>query len=42
MRFLPGVPFAHNESAMASQKRVQRLIPSPVQIERYSIAGFGA
>jgi peptide/nickel transport system substrate-binding protein len=42
MNFLPGVPFAHNRSAMAAQKRVKNLIPSPVQIERYSIVSLGS
>ena len=41
MKFLPGVPFAHNKSAMAAQRRVKNLVPSPVQIERYSIVSLG-
>jgi peptide/nickel transport system substrate-binding protein len=41
MKFLPGVPFAHNKSAMAAQRRVKNLLPSPVQIERYSLVSLG-
>ena len=41
MQFLPGVPFAHNKSAMAAQRRVKNLLPSPVQIERYSLVSLG-
>jgi peptide/nickel transport system substrate-binding protein len=41
MKFLPGVPFAHNRSAMAAQRRVKNLLPSPVQIERYSLVSLG-
>ncbi len=41
MKFLPGVPFAHNQSAMAAQRRVKNLLPSPVQIERYSLVSLG-
>jgi peptide/nickel transport system substrate-binding protein len=41
MKFLPGVPFAHNKSAMAAQRTVHNLLPSPVQIERYSLVSRG-
>jgi peptide/nickel transport system substrate-binding protein len=41
MKFLPGVPFAHNKSAMAALRTVHNLLPSPVQVERYSLVSRG-
>ncbi|PYR87494.1 MAG: hypothetical protein DMF84_31570 [Acidobacteria bacterium] len=41
MKFLPGVPVAHNRSAMAAQKNVHGLVPSPVQSEQYRLVSVG-
>jgi peptide/nickel transport system substrate-binding protein len=41
MKFLPGVPVAHNRSAMAARKNVHGLVPSPVQSEQYRLVSVG-
>ena len=36
MDFLPGVPYAHSEPALAFQANVKGYTPSPVTLEQFS------
>ena len=36
MDFLPGVPYAHTEPALAFQADVKGYVPSPVSLEQFS------
>jgi hypothetical protein len=41
MKYLPGVPYAHATPALGAEKRVTRLIATPVGGVWFQNAGFG-
>ncbi|MFL6012222.1 MAG: ABC transporter substrate-binding protein [Gaiellaceae bacterium] len=41
MKYLPGVPYAHATPALGAEKRVQKLIATPVGGVWFQFAGFG-
>jgi peptide/nickel transport system substrate-binding protein len=40
MEFLPGVPYVHTSTFVVLAPNVRGFIPSPINLERYSIVGF--
>jgi peptide/nickel transport system substrate-binding protein len=40
MDYLPGVPYAHSEPALAFNAAVQGYVPSPVSIEPFSLVSL--
>jgi peptide/nickel transport system substrate-binding protein len=41
MKYLPGVPYAHATPALGAEKRIQKLIATPVGGVWFQNAGFG-